>query len=176
MKLKVPLIIISLIILIFLILTFSNLVPGSDFIDNGTSSNNNDHWINNQLNVTRNNQFTTLSGKSNTSLWYMADHTLYGDFTVEWDNHGNDTNSDYCIISDKNKTTATPLSFHKLEIKKGSHVKLVIQNNTITPYINNVSKTPEPLNIDPKKGMVFRFQINQNGSDICYSNFKIHSI
>lgn len=177
MKLKIPLIIIIVIAIIILIFTFSQGLYQSDFIDNGTSNDNNDNWVNKNLNVTRNNEFTTLSGNSNSSLWYMADYTAYGDFIVEWDNHGNNSNfGDYCLISDVDKTKDAPLNFVNLNLTKDSHVKLVIKDNNITPYVNDVMKTPVNLQTDPNKGMVFRFQINPNGSDISYSNFKIHKI
>lgn len=176
MKLKIPLIIISLIIIVVLIFTFSNFVNESDFIDNGTSNENNNNWINSNLNVTRNKEFTILSSNSNHSLWYMANYTLYGNCIIEWDNHGKTNNFDYCIISDKNKNNDTPLNFYNLNTTDECHVKLIINNTSITPYVNGTMLKPVPLKANPNDGLYFRFQINPNGSDITYSNFKIHNV
>ncbi len=176
MKLKLPLIIISLIVIIGIVI-FLYAPIGNDFTDIGTSFENNDNWINHNINVTRNNKFTILSGQSNTSLWYIANYTINNGFIVEWDNHGQPNNCDFCSISSKDLVDDTPLNLvNDLNISKEGHVKLVIKDNSITPYVDGDMKKTVPLKADPNKGMVFRFQINQNGSDIGYSNFKIHKV
>ena len=175
MKSKLLIIVISLIVIIFLIFTYFNISSGSSFVDNGTSLDNNNNWINNNLNVTRNNNFTTLSSNSNFSAWYSSDYTIYNDCIIEWVNYGNESHHDYCLISNKNKTADTPLNFDNLNITRNCHVKLVIKNNVITPYVDGNMKEPIKLETDSKDGMSFRFQINSNGSDICYSNFKIEN-
>lgn len=173
MKLKLPLIIISLIVIIG-ILIFPFVPAGNDFTDIGTSSDNNDGWINHNMNVTRNDKFTILSGESNASLWYIANYTINNGFIVEWDNHGEPNNCDYCLISSKDLSDDTPLNLvNDLNISKDCHVKLVIENNNITAYVDGDMKKTVPLKEDSNKGMLFRFQVNPNGSDINYSNFKI---
>ena len=173
MKLKLPLIIISLIAIIG-ILIFLNVPAGNDFTDIGTSFDNNDDWINHNMNITRNNKFTILSGESNASLWYIANYTINNDFIVEWDNHGKPNNCDYCLISSKDLSDDTPLNLvNDLNISKDCHVKLVINESSITTYVDGDKIKTVPLKGDLNKGMVFRFQINPNGSDINYSNFKI---
>lgn len=177
MKSKRYLIIISIIVIIIVIvLSYSYYVKENNFIDNGTSSKNNDDWTNN-LNVSRNTEFTTLSSHSKSSLWHIANHKSYGDFIVEWDNHGKPNMQDYCLISNEERTADSPVNFiNDLNITKDCHVKLVIKNNTITPYVDGLVKDSVPLVANPKEGLMFRFQINPNGSDISYSNFKIQTI
>lgn len=171
-----------IILIIVLIFTFSFINTGSkivdndsEFVDNGTSFDNNNNWINNNMYVTRNNNFTTLTSYSNSSTWLMANYTIHDDFIIEWDNHRKPDHS-YCIISNIDKTQDTALAFNDLNITPDCHIKLVVKDNEITPYINNDMKEPISLNIDPEKGLLFRFQITNNGSEIMYSNFKIHSI
>lgn len=177
MKLKVPLIIISIIAIIILSFIVINEDNKNGFIDYGTSSNNNDNWINHGISIARSNEFTTLSGNSNSSLWCIANFTTYNDFIVEWDNHGTPNNCDYCLISNIERTNESALNLvDDLNITHDCHVKLVIANNNITPYVDGTMKKPIRLNTNPDEGMVFRFQINTNGSNIKYSNFKIHNM
>lgn len=173
MKLKYFLFIILLaLILFFLIFTYVN--NESKIVDNSTSFDDNNNWINKDMNITRNNNFTTLSSTSNSSSWLMANYTISNDSIIEWDNHGNISHSDYCIISNKDRTQDTPLSFDDFNMTSDCHVKLVVKDNKITPYINDVMKKPITLNAKQEQGLFFRFQINNNGSEIMYSNFKIH--
>ena len=149
----------------------------NDFTDIGTSIDNNDNWINHNINVTRNNKFTILSGESNASLWYIANYTINDGSVIEWDNHGEPNNFDYCLISSKDLSDDTPLNLvDDLNITRDCHVKLVIKDSNITPYVDGDMKKTVPLKVDSNKGMVFRFQINENGSDINYSNFKIQKV
>lgn len=177
MKLKTKILILIIIIILLIISSFTLLSSQtsieSDFIDKGTSSDNNDNWINKNLNVSRNNEFTTLFGNSIYSMEYEANFTVYDNYTIEWDNHGTNNTFDYCIFSDINKTNDTVLSFDNLNMTEG-HVKLIIKNKNITPYINGTMGKPLILNADPDNGLMFRFQINPNGSDISYNNFRIH--
>lgn len=176
MNLKYFLFIIVLVLILFF-LTFSYVNNESKFFDNDTSfDDNNNNWINKNMNIKRNNNFTTLSSTSNSSSWLMANYTISDDFIIEWDNHGNTSHSDYCIISNMDRTQDTPLSFDDFNLTTDCHVKLVVKDNKITPYINDVMKKPITLKANPEQGLFFRFQINNNGSEIMYSNFNIHAI
>ena len=175
MKLKYFAAIILFVIILFIII-FSYVNIGSEFVDNGTSFDNNNEWIIHNIDMARNSNFTTLSSTSNSSTWIMADYMINDGFIIEWDNHGKPGHSIYCIISNKDKTQETPLSFDDFNLTTDGHIKLIVKDNKITPYINNIVKDQIPLKNDPKNGLFFCFQINNNGSEINYSNFRIHPI
>ena len=182
MEKKVGKIIVLLVLCIVFVSTFfyysnNDNSTAFEFIDNGVSSDYNDDWKNWNMSVIRYNDFTKLSSNSNSSLWYMANKTIYGDFVVEWDSYWKPDDYDYCIISNINKSEDIPLNFVKnLGITGDCHVKLIVKNNIIEPYVNDVAKNNITFKSKQSDGLMFRFQINNNGSDISYSNFKIYSI
>ena len=146
------------------------------FNDMGISSNHADKWNNNNLTINRTDKFTILSSKSNSSKWYSPNYNFTNNCVIEWDNHGKPNKFDYCLISDSNRKNGTPINFiNDLNINKDCHVKLVIFNDTILPYVDGVAKTPLSLKTNNVDNLIFRFQINPGGANIKYSNFTIHS-
>ncbi|MBE6499603.1 MAG: hypothetical protein E7Z80_03515 [Methanobrevibacter thaueri] len=146
------------------------------FNDMGISSNHNDDWNNNNLTINRTDKFTILSSNSNSSKWYSPNDNFTNNCVIEWDNHGKSNSFDFCLISDSKMKNETPINFiNNLNINKDCHVKLVIFNDTILPYVDDVAKSPLSLKTNNGDNLIFRFQINPNGADIKYSNFTIHS-
>ena len=178
MKLKKELIfLILLICVIFIIFLFSSGLFNNfdEFSDAGVDSEYNSKWINQDLTINRSANYTTLSNNMSSSQQYIAKKIIYEDCVIEWDNHGEPNNSDYCILSDSKNNKSNLINFiDDLGITGDCHVKLVISDGQITPYVNNEAKTPIKLNVDLAKGLLFRFQINPGGADIRYSNFTIH--
>lgn len=176
MKYKVVIIVVIIFVIIGLgvFMDTSNQNNNSDsFNDMGINSNYTDKWNKTNLTISRNNEYTTLSSSSNSSQWYVADAILKNNSIIEWDNHGKLNKFDFCLISDTNLKNETPINLvNNLNITGNCHVKLIILNGQIIPYVNDVVKNPLPLKTKDNE-LKFRFQINPQGENISYSNFTI---
>ncbi len=156
---------------IFSVNLFNNF---EDFHDVGTSSDYNSNWINQNLSINRTNDYTVLSNLGDFSQSYTAKVIFSTDCVIEWDNYGKPNNLDYCIISDQKNIQSNVINFDNLGIDNDSHIKIVISDGIVKPYVDNVAKPTFKLNANINHGLIFHFQINPGGADIKYSNFSIH--
>ena len=177
MKSKIEYKLIILICIIFAIFLLSSglFSDFKEFNDLGTNSNFNPNWVTTDMFVTRNNNYTTLSNNMDSSQDYIAKKTIDSECIIEWNSYGEPNTLDYCIISDSKNTKSNIINFvDNLGITGDSHIKLVITNDEIIPYVNNVAKEPIKLSSSLSQGLYFHFQINPNGANISYSDFTIH--
>ena len=151
----------------------------SIFYDKGLDGigNHNDNWTKSSgMSQTRTDNYTLLSetATGTASYIYANNNTgISGDFSIEWDNHLTSDSRDYFILKGSSDVAK---AFTSYDITGEGHVKLVIVDTTATVYVDNVNKGSYTVNRDSNGKMTFRYQINDNGADIGYSNFVIYPV
>lgn len=152
-------------------------IEQSVFIDNGTTVRHNDNWtLTSNMQRTRNDSYTTLSNVGGTSqmAYPINDTTKFsGDIAIEWDNWATDYQLNYFIVKGSTDMAKT---FGALYINKPCKVRITIIGTTMKCYINGVDKATYDINRDANNQFQVRLQINPNGNDIKYSNFKVYQI
>jgi hypothetical protein len=146
------------------------------FIDNGTNASHNDTWtITSNMQRTRNDSYTTLSnvGSRSQMAYPISSTTKFsGDITIEWENYATTYQLDYLIIRGTSDTAKT---FGALGINKVCNVKITVVGTTCKCYIDGVEKHSYTINRDANNQFQVRLQINPNGNDIKYKNFRIYT-
>ena len=148
------------------------------FRDVGTTSDHNDNWsYNTATSINRGETHTTISENATNSAQYKAYNgdEIAGDFIIEWDNYLAFNNADYFLFTG---TSDTPFRLDWLGNITNAPIKVVVEGLIYRTYVDGVKIGSDRTinNRSVNDGLKFRFQINDGGNPIGYSNFVIYPI
>ena len=142
------------------------------FKDIGTSTDYNSTWTNNGNNITvsRSDEYTTLTPTftGNQNRYILPSSAIpTAPFVIEFDKHFTGTSNEVLVLGDR------AIYMHYFNITNANHVKLQI-NDDRTIYIWVDSERQFDSSYTDMSSI--RWQLNNTGTEIKYSNFKVYPI
>jgi len=151
--------------------TFS--ILDSMFYDEATSSTTkNPNWTPSNVSIAFKDRYTELSKTNSSSNGnYAIVPRITAPCIVEWDNHAETDNYNYLMLG------SAFFSFQNRGIDGECHVKIIIEEDKMTPIVDGVAKSSANISETLSDGLELKFRIHSSSThSIGYSNFKVYPI
>ena len=143
------------------------------FYDEATSSaTKNQNWTPSNVSISFKDGYTELSKTNSLSSGnYAIVPRITAPCIVEWDNHAEADANNYFMLG------SAYVGFQNRGINGECHVKIIIEEDKMTPIVDGVTKFSANISETLSDGLELKFRIHSASShNIGYSNFKIYPI